>query len=101
MAVGLADVLLDEEADGEVDVDGVADGVEVGLSSARAGAVAVAESASENDNRVAEVTSKEDLAVFFEAGTIENVQGVGREVAWTCSRWLVPPWSFPRCCSPL
>ncbi|GHH48958.1 hypothetical protein GCM10018775_43870 [Streptomyces umbrinus] len=99
-AGGVADGLVDDLPDGEDDVDGVADGVEEGLSSARAGAVAVAVSASENDNRVAEVTSKEDLAVFFMAGTVENVQGEGREVARCSPPWRVSPRSFPLWSSP-
>lgn len=57
-------------ADGEVVADGVADG----LASAKAGAV------SERDNRVAEVTSKDRVTVLLVAGTVEKVQGVGREV---------------------
>ncbi|GGN90414.1 hypothetical protein GCM10011579_086260 [Streptomyces albiflavescens] len=54
--------------------DGVVVGLAVGLSSANAGA------ASERDNRVAEVTNKDRLAVLFVTGTVEKVQGVGREV---------------------
>lgn len=57
-------------ADGEVVADGVADG----LASAKAGAV------SERDNRVAEVTSKDRVTVLLVAGTVEKVQGAGREV---------------------
>lgn len=61
---------------------GVADGEAVGLFaglvssavSANAGAV------SERANNVAEVTNKDRLAVFFEAGTVEKVQGSRREV---------------------
>ncbi len=101
-AGGVADGLADAEPDGDVDgepdvdgvVDGVADGVDVGLSSAKAGAVAVAVSASEKDNRVAEVTSKDDLVVFFMADTVENVHGRGREVP------RPSPPSWPPCSPP-
>jgi hypothetical protein len=54
--------------------DGLAEGAAVGLASANAGA------ASEMDNRVAEATSKDRLAVLLVADTVEKVQGVGREV---------------------
>jgi hypothetical protein len=61
---------------------GVADGVvvgvavAVGLASANADTGAVSERA----NRVAEVTNKDRLTVFLVAGTVEKVQGSGREV---------------------
>ncbi|GAA5027753.1 hypothetical protein GCM10023335_64820 [Streptomyces siamensis] len=56
---------------------GVALGLVLGEGdpSARAGAAV-----SERDNRVAEVTNKERLTVFLVAGTVEKVQGSGREV---------------------
>lgn len=82
----------------------MADGDGFGLSAAKAaaaaaaGAVAVAVSASENDNRVAEVTSKDGLAVFFMAGTVENVHGVGREVAGASSPGPFPAGAFPPPC---
>jgi hypothetical protein len=59
--------------------EGGVEGVAVGLASAKAGAAR--ESDSENDRRAAEVTGRRRLAVFFEAGTVEKVQGSGREVA--------------------
>ncbi|GGX38865.1 hypothetical protein GCM10010515_01420 [Streptomyces fructofermentans] len=63
--------------------------VAFGPSAAAAGATAEAASASdsERDRTVAEATNKDDLAVFFMAGTVENVQGVAREVP----RPLSPP----------
>jgi hypothetical protein len=54
---------------------GLAEGLVEGLGAARAtGAV------SASDDRAAEVTSRDRLAVFLGAGTDENVQGTGREV---------------------
>lgn len=58
--------------------DGVALGFGLGAANAGTGAISAA------DNRVAEVTSKECLAVFFEAGTIENVHVLAREVVPPC-----------------
>jgi hypothetical protein len=50
---------------------------------------------------VAEVTSKEGLAVFFMAGTVENVQGVAREVVGASSPRPFPAGAFaPPCRAP-
>ncbi|GDY85464.1 hypothetical protein SAVCW2_46630 [Streptomyces avermitilis] len=55
---------------------GVAVGVAAGLPSANAVAGAVSERVSK-DRSAAEVTGRRRLAVLFEAGTVENVQGGG------------------------
>jgi hypothetical protein len=67
------------------DVLGLVVAFGLGVPSAKAGAVAVA--VSDKDSKVAEVTSKDDLVVFFMADTVENVHGSDREV---------PPPSPPR-----
>jgi hypothetical protein len=54
----------------------VGDGDDDGLSAAKTGTVVV----SERDNRVAEVTSIDRRMVFLVTGTVEKVQGAGREV---------------------
>ena len=103
LADGPADARSEDGAEAEGVADGTADGLGAGLSAATAGAVAV--STSENDNRAAEVTSKEGLAVLFMADTVENVQGVARDVARASSpislrtEAFAPrrdaPWSIP------
>ncbi|GAA2626657.1 hypothetical protein GCM10010307_14790 [Streptomyces vastus] len=69
--------------------------------------MAIAVAVSDKLNSVAEVTSKEDLAVFFMADTDENVPGRGRELAPPSppppsALWPTPLWvSSPRTRSPL
>jgi hypothetical protein len=60
-------------AGGVTEGEGV--GLGVGLGAARTGAAV-----SERDNNVAEVTSRDRLAVFMGADTVENVPVAGREV---------------------
>lgn len=56
--------------------DGEADGDALGLVSASANAGAVRDKV----NKVAEVTNTDRLMVFFDSGTVEKLQGRGREV---------------------
>jgi hypothetical protein len=69
VAEGLAEVDADADAEEEADGDGV------GPGAAKTG-VAV----SAKDDRRAEVTSRDRLAVVMGAGTVGNVHAVGREV---------------------
>ncbi|WP_342786993.1 hypothetical protein [Streptomyces tailanensis] len=68
-------------ADGEALALGDGEPLELGVGSAANAAGATANDVndvSEKDTTVAEVTSRERLAVFLEAGTIEKVHGSDR-----------------------
>jgi hypothetical protein len=76
-AGGVADGLAEAEAEAEAEADGLAEADGDGVGAARdTGAV------SARDARVAEVTSRDRLAVCFKgAGTTENVPGRRRDAA--------------------
>ncbi|CAM5497865.1 hypothetical protein SAFG77S_05651 [Streptomyces afghaniensis] len=67
----------------DIDAGGVADGLPEGLADGLPeglGAATAAGAARARDDRTAEVTSRDRLAVFFGAGTTGNVHAVRREV---------------------
>lgn len=72
-------------------VDICAGGVADGLVPGVAGAARAAGAVRETDNRAAEVTSRQRLVVFWGAGTVGNVPGVGSDV---------PPGLPPRARNP-